>query len=162
MRTVLLLTLLVSAPATASAQAGHTTVPPATRDSVVAVAKRLFDGMRAHDGAMIASTFAQGAMMSGVPRPGRPVEFRSTEGFVAQAGNPGEPWDEQIYDPIVQVDGDLASLWVFYTFSLGTQFSHCGFDNFQMTRIDGEWKISFLADTRRQTGCETAGRVRVE
>ena len=161
MRRSLLLAVLLATPVALQAQAAPT-VAPATRDSVIAVAKRLFDGMRAHDGAMIASTFAEGAMMSGVPRPGQPVRFQSTEQFVAQAGNPGEPWDEQIYDPIVQVDGDLASLWVFYTFSLGDQFSHCGVDNFQMTRIDGEWKISFLADTRRRTGCETEGRVRVD
>ncbi len=162
MRARLLLTLLLASPVAATAQGADPMVNPATRDSVIAVAKRLFDGMRHHDGAMIASTFADGAMMSGVPRVGQPVRFQSTERFVTQAGNPGEPWDEQIYDPIVQVDGDLASLWVFYTFSLGEQFSHCGVDNFQMIRVEGEWKIAFLADTRRETGCETAGRVRVE
>lgn len=161
MRVRLMLALLLASPLALNAQVGPE-VPPATRDSIVAVAKQLFDGMRAHDGEMIAATFADGAMMSGVPREGRPVEWRSPEGFIKSAGAPGEPWDEQIFDPVVQVDGDLASLWVFYTFSLGEEFSHCGFDNFQMTRIGGEWKISFLADTRRRSGCETEGRVRVE
>lgn len=162
MRLRLLLALVAGIPVLAPAQSTPSTAEPATRDSIIAVAKRLFDGMRSHDGAMIASTFAEGAMMSGVPRPGQPVAFQSTERFVTQAGSPGEPWDEQIYDPVVQVDGDLASLWVFYTFSVGERFSHCGVDNFQLTRIGGEWKISFLADTRRQTGCETDGRQRVQ
>lgn len=159
---MLIRVLLVSLPLFAAPLAAQEPVPPATRDSIVAVAKRLFDGMRGHDSTMIRSTFAPGAMMSGVPRPGQPVAYQSPDGFIAQAGRPGAPWDEQIFDPVVQVDGDLASLWTFYTFSLGERFSHCGVDSFQLVRLGGEWKIAFLADTRRQTGCETAGRTRVE
>ncbi len=157
LRTTLVLACLASAPL-----AAQEPVPPATRNSIVAVAKRLFDGMRAHDSTMIRSTFAPGAMTSELPRAGQPLAFESPDQFIAQAGRPGAPWDEQIFDPVVQVDGDLASLWVFYTFSLGDQFSHCGVDAFQLMRLRGEWKIAFLADTRRKTGCETAGKRRVE
>ncbi len=156
-RLALVLTCLVAAPLAAQEPA-----PLATRDSIVAVAKRLFDGMRAHDSTTIRSAFAPGAMMSGVPRPGQPVAFEGPDQFIAAAGRPGAPWDEQIFDPVVAVDGDLATLWVFYTFSLGEQFSHCGVDSFQLMRLGGEWKIAYLADTRRKTGCETAGRGRVD
>jgi hypothetical protein len=161
MRAALLLTLLTAVPVAAQDHAMHDGRSPA-EDSVVAVAKRLFDGMRAHDAAMIAATFAEGAMMTGVPRPGQPVAFEPVSGFVAQAGTPGEPWDEQIYDPEVRIDGGLATLYVFYTFSLGEQFSHCGVDTFWMVRTAEGWKIAALADTRRREGCETTGRQRVE
>src|SRR5690606_16608714 len=99
---------------------------------------------------------------TGVPRAGQPVTFRPATGFVADASAPGVPWDEQIYDPEVRIDGGLATLYVFYTFSLGEKFSHCGVDAFWMIRTAEGWKISALVDTRRGEGCETEGRHRVE
>lgn len=155
MRGAILLALVIAVPVRAQEP------PRPATDSVIAVAKRLFDGMRAHDGTMIASAFAAGAQMTGVPRPGEPVAFQPITGFVAQASRPGVPWDEQIYDPEVRIDGNLATLQVFYTFSLGEKFSHCGIDVMWMVRTADGWKISALADTRRSAGCETAGRVRV-
>jgi hypothetical protein len=156
-KTMLLIALLVL-PATVTAQSAES----ATRDSVIGVAKALFDGMRSHDAVLLGSVFADGAMLSEVPKAGEPIEFSPAPGFVASASRSGQPWDEKIYDPIVQIDGDLASLWVFYTFSLGDKLSHCGYDNFQMTRLEGEWKISFLSDTRRKTDCEVEGMVEVK
>src|SRR5690606_32393303 len=67
MRAALLLTALIALPLAAQHPAGHDGLTPA-EDSVVAVAKRLFDGMRAHDGALLGSVFAEGAMLTGVPR----------------------------------------------------------------------------------------------
>jgi hypothetical protein len=148
---------LIAAPLSAQAQGEWT----ATHDSIVGIAKTLFDGMRTHDTVMIRSAFAPGALMGGVPRPGQPVKFESIDGFLAQAGRPGPSWDEQIYDPEVRIDGGLATLWVFYTFALGEKFSHCGVDAFQLVRTNQGWKISALSDTRRTTGCETAGRRKV-
>lgn len=160
MRAACLLALVIVAPLAAQ-DASRATADPAVAYSVVAVAKRLFDGMRAHDSTMIASVFAPGAQMTSVPAAGRPVEFQPATEFVAQASRPGAPWDEQIYDPEIRVDGDLATLLAFYTFSLGEKFSHCGIDVMWLIRTADGWKISALADTRRSTGCETTGRNRV-
>jgi len=156
MRGAILLALVIAVPVRAQEP------PRPAADSVIAVAKRLFDGMRAHDSTMIASVFAPGAQMTGVPRPGRPVAFQPVTGFIAQAARPGAPWDEQIYDPEVRIDGDLATLHVFYTFALGEEFSHCGIDVMWLIRTADGWKISAIADTRRSSGCETAGRARVQ
>jgi hypothetical protein len=62
--------------------------------------------------------------------------------------------DEKVFTPIVQIDGDLASVWTFYTLHIGEQFSHCGIDAFMLLRVAGQWKIVSLADTRRQENCE--------
>jgi hypothetical protein len=40
-----------------------------------------------------------------------------------------------------------------YSFWLGTTFSHCGIDAFQLARLGSEWKIIAIADTRRTDGC---------
>jgi hypothetical protein len=136
----------------------------AAHDSVMMPIKRLFDGMRAHDSVMIRSAFVEGAvMMSPVPRADRPqrVQWGSIDAFVTQAGAPGEPWDEQLYDPVITLDGGLASVWVFYTFATGSTFRHCGYDSINVVRTTDGWRISSIADTRRTTGCETAGKRKV-
>lgn len=167
MRTALLaLSLVAAAPLAAQDHAAHMGAAgwTAGHDSVMVPIKRLFDGMRAHDSTMIRSAFAPGAMMmKALPRTGLPtsVGFDPSDGFVAAAGRPGQPWDEQIYDPVVQIDGALASAWVFYTFHLGANFSHCGVDALQLVRTAEGWKISVIADTRRATDCETTGKRKV-
>lgn len=156
---------LLAAPLSAQDHAAHPTPGwTAVHDSVMAPIKVLFDGMRAHDSTMIRSAFAPGALMMGsFPRTGLPtaVSFDGIDGFVTAAGRPGAPWDEQIYDPRIEIDGNLASVWVFYTFHAGTTFTHCGVDALHLIRTSAGWKISVIADTRRTTGCETAGRRRV-
>ena len=132
----------------------------AVHDSVMAPIKALFDGMRTRDTALMRSAFAPGAMMGGVPRAGQPVRFEQVDGFLkAIAGAPaGTLLDEQLYDVDVRIDGGLASVWAFYTFSLGERFSHCGVDAFQVVRTDAGWKITALADTRRQQDCSVEGK----
>jgi hypothetical protein len=156
---------LFAAPVAAQSHGAHAATEwTAAHDSVLAPIKRLFDGMRAHDSAMVRSAFAPGAMMMGpFPRNGLPsqVAFSSVDGFVAAAGQPGAPWDEQIYDPRIEIDGNLATAWVFYTFHLGPNFTHCGVDALQLIRTASGWKISVIADTRRTTGCETEGKRKV-
>jgi hypothetical protein len=64
-----------------------------------------------------------------------------------------EPYDERLRNPVVQVDGGLASVWAEYHFYVGTRFSHCGVDTFHLVRTTEGWKIIDLADTRRKDGC---------
>lgn len=154
---------LLAAPLAAQDHAAHMAAAnwTAAHDSVMMPVKRLFDGMRSHDSTMIRSAFVPGALMMGPPpRTGLPtsVKFDGVDGFIAAAGRAGPAWDEQIFDPVVQIDGNLASAWVFYTFHLGTEFSHCGVDAFQLLRTAEGWKISVIADTRRETDCGTEGR----
>ena len=62
--------------------------------------------------------------------------------------------DEQIVFDVVKIDGDLAVVWAPYKFYFKGKFSHCGVDAFQLVRINNVWKIQYLIDTRRRTGCE--------
>ena len=69
--------------------------------------------------------------------------------FITAVGRmqPGDA-DEQILQPVVQVDDDLASVWTPYRFFYKSTFSHCGVNSFQLVRHNGAWKIHFLIDTR--------------
>lgn len=148
------LAVLAGAPLAAQAPS------PAVRDSILMPIRRMFDGMRAHDSAAVRSAFVPGAQFSRPPAPGRPHRYTTLDQFVAAVGRPGEPWDEQIFDPEVREDGGMATVWTFFTFSLGSRFSHCGVNAFQVVRTAEGWKISGLADSNRATGCETTGRTK--
>jgi hypothetical protein len=159
---------IVALPLAAQDHSGHGAAggtDHARHQEVLAPIKRLFDGMRAHDSTLIKSAFAPGAqMMTRAPREGGPqaVTYSSVDGFVAAASRPGEPWDEQIFDPVVSIDANLASVWVFYTFSLGEKFSHCGVDAIHLVKADSAWLIASIADTRRTENCSTEGRHRIQ
>lgn len=142
--------LLLRGPAVAAAQGGD------EQPAVLAVVKRLFDGMRAGDSAMVRSVFHPRVQLgTAVVRQGTPVvQIDDLEGFIKAVGTPhNDVWDERIYDPQVDIDGTLASVWVEYSFFAGSRFSHCGVDAFQLAKDGAEWKIIALTDTRRRTGC---------
>ena len=147
---VVALAVSLGAPVTAHAQDG--------KADVLAVVKRLFDGMRAGDSAMVRSVFhAQVRMLTATVRDGAPsLRIESgADGFVKAVGTPHpQPWDEKTYNEKVEIDGPLASVWTEYTFHLGPTFSHCGVDHFLLAKdAAGAWKIVELADTRQMEGC---------
>ena len=57
--------------------------------------------------------------------------------------------------PAVHVDGNLATVWVYYEFWAGDRFSHCGADVITFGRTAEGWKVVFVADSRR-TGASCA------
>jgi len=135
--------------------------PPASAQTpeereVLEVVERLFDGMRTADSALVRSVFHPEARLirAGV-RSGQPaVSVSGIDGFVLAVGGATDTWDERLFDPVVRIEGTLASVWTEYTFHQGAQFSHCGVDSFQLVRTAEGWKIISLADTMRREGCE--------
>jgi hypothetical protein len=122
---------------------------PSDREAVLAVVQTLFDGMRARDADVVGGVFHEGAQMFRAPQVGGDGTVRSgsTEGFVNAVGGGTEVWDEPVWDPVVQVRDNLATVWIKYAF-------HCGVDAFMMARTGDGWKIIALADTFQQEDCE--------
>jgi hypothetical protein len=65
-----------------------------------------------------------------------------------------EVYDERITFDIIKINRELAMVWAHYKFYVGARLNHCGVDSFQLVKINGEWKIQYLIDTRRRQGCE--------
>ena len=65
----------------------------------------------------------------------------------------GTSFKETINEYVIKVDGSLANAWTPYSFHLNENFSHCGVNNFQLFKDNGQWKIIYLIDTRRRDGC---------
>jgi len=126
------------------------------RQAVIAVVNRLFDGMRTRDTVALKSVFAPDARLLGMGRDGRSLNVTTPDQFIAAiAGATGPAWNETIHNPEVRIDQNLATVWTEYDFHLGTQFSHCGIDAFQLLKFADGWRIVSLADTRRREGCPT-------
>jgi hypothetical protein len=143
--------------ALALAPAAYAQAPSRDEGAVLEVVDRLFDGMRARSGEMVASVFHPQARMvtTGSEPDGSPrVQVQGIEGFVAAVGQGGVPWNEPLFATEVRVDGNLAHVWTFYRFYAGERFSHCGYNSIELVRTGDGWRIMSVADTRRTDRCE--------
>ena len=119
---------------------------------------QVFEAMRTNDSTMLKASFTE--------NPNTFTAFINQEGesvlatgdfqrFINAVGQPKEQvWNEPIWNEKVEIDGNLASVWVDYAFYVDDQFSHCGVDAFHLINQEGQWKIFHLVDTRRRSDCE--------
>ena len=124
--------------------------------AVLATVNRLFDGMRMRDTTVMNSVWAPGARLVRVDKRSVPeaVAYIPASEFTGRvAAATGDAWTERIYDTEVQVDDGVAQVWAYYTFHLGDKFSHCGYDAFHLVKVNGEWRVTQVTDTSRNTGC---------
>jgi hypothetical protein len=163
MRRLLLgiLALSLAGCATASRVPGDTAVgagSPAAEAEVIAVAEALFSAMRTRDTTAIRALFVPEVQIVSL-RAGRTSsaepQGRSVSQFITSIARPGDELRERMWDPRVQMDGELATLWAPYDFHIGERFSHCGYDAFHLVRQGGEWRIAALTYTVQTTGCAT-------
>lgn len=128
----------------------------AEHDRAYQVVVGLFDAMRTRDTSAMRAAFVPNASMQSLSAEG--VKFDSMEGWLTSVGRarPGLVLDERLANPVVNVDGDLAAVWVDYWFFVGERFSHCGVDSFQLVRLGDAWRIFSVVDTRRTEGCPPA------
>ena len=143
---MLLLMLCSSFAATSMAQTSE--------DDVKKAIQRLFDAMRNSDSVQILSIFTPDAMMQSVMkdkegntsvRKNQVHQFASAIGKMAKGAA-----DEQIEFETIKLDGDLAFAWTPYRFILNGKYSHGGVDAFCLVKLNGEWRIQYLIDTRRK------------
>ena len=159
------LALLLGRPAAAQAPSAATSAPSqaaerAERTRVLAAVDTLLQGMRTKDAALMSQQLDSLARMTLV-RPARDGGVRvvalSGAEFVRVATAAGQPpLDEPIRNPVVQIDGDLATVWAEYQVRREGRVTHCGSDAFHLVRRQGRWRILNVSDTYRQTGCGAA------
>jgi D-alanyl-D-alanine carboxypeptidase len=123
--------------------------------AVFAVVEQLFAGMRTRDTARMRGALHPEARLLSPARDGAAgVRVESPEAWLAQvARSTGAPVDERLRNPVIRVDGALASVWVEYSLYVGDRFVHCGVDAFHLVRTAEGWRIIDLADTRRRDRC---------
>jgi|SRR5690606_2234485 hypothetical protein len=126
-------------------------------DSVKATINTLFTAMRNADPVSLKSVFADGAVLQTVSRDREGNTVVRTDGIDDFANSIGglkkDSADERIEFESIKIDGSLAMAWTPYQFYFNGKFSHCGVNSFQLVRFRDGWKIQYIIDTRRRTGC---------
>ncbi len=127
-------------------------------DSVKSVITTLFTAMKNSDSALLKTGFSDNCIFQTVAmnKEGKASvkDELLSEFLTSVASQPKGALDEQIKFDIIRIDGSLAIVWTPYQFFYNGKFSHCGVNSFQLVKISGEWKIQYLIDTRRKTGCK--------
>ena len=86
--------------------------------------------------------------------PASEPRISDVESFLASVGNPDADFLERMWDPVVHVDGRLATVWTPYDFYRGGAFSHCGIDVFNLVRDGaGDWRVLSITYTVHPEGC---------
>lgn len=135
------------------------------KTAVMIPINNLFAGMKQGDSSLVHNSFTKKVSMATISsdKDGKPgIRHESTlDGFLRAVGTPHpEVWSEMIWDPKIEIDGNLAQAWTPYAFYVGKKFSHCGVDAFQLFKgEDGTWKIFHLADTRQKEGCKIPAEI---
>jgi hypothetical protein len=123
-------------------------------DEIVAVVNGLFEAMRTKDEAGIRGTYAEEIAFTAIdPERGVRTILGPPDRVVDSIVNSDAELIERMWDPEVRVDGDLATLWAPYEFSIDGDFSHCGVNAIHLVRRDNAWRIVGVAFTRRTEDC---------
>ena len=150
MKRLLIFLLVINFSAIVNAQSAE--------DSVKTVINKLFEAMKTGDAALLKSTFADSAILQTIGRSKEGNVVIQNEvvadfiDFVSK--QPKGAADERIVFDMIKIDGPLAIVWTPYKFYFNGTFSHCGVNSFQLVKINNDWKIQYLIDTRRRKGCE--------
>ncbi len=129
------------------------------KDELKQVIDIFFEGLQNGDTLKIQQTLDAKAVLQ--------TAFKNKEGqsilrnddyhrFIKAIGskNPEDIWEEKLLSYNIQVDGNMANVWTPYEFYFNKKFSHCGVNSFQLFHNGTDWKIIYLIDTRRRTGCK--------
>ena len=115
--------------------------------------ENLFNAMKSADSLGVKNAFSGSAIMQTF---GKNQEIRTdkVEDFAKQVGaSQAGDLDERITISKILIDGNMASVWIPYQFYYKGNFSHCGVNSFQLAKLNNEWKIQYIIDTRRKENC---------
>jgi hypothetical protein len=127
-------------------------------NAVKAVINRFFEGIEKGDTSLIWGACTKEAVLQTfmADKEGKmSVHTEDFVEFVAFIGTPStNKYKEVIEFEAVHTERSLASAWTPYVFYLNGKISHCGTNSFQLVKTSEGWKIQYIIDTRRKTGCQ--------
>lgn len=130
--------------------------PQPEEAQVQAVVNALFAGIAARDAARIGETLradATATIANEAADGSRRIIHYSREALLARFTPGPERFEERLYDPAIEIDGDIAYVWGRYDFFINGQLHHCGVDHFDLVREAGTWRVQNLTwSSRTQCG----------
>lgn len=128
---------------------------PAARDSIVTAARDVLDAINESDPELLREVMTPNALIVSVA-PDRDPARSTVDAMAAMLADPPQDLVERMWDPRVESDGTVASVWAPYDFYRDGELSHCGVDAFQLVRTDDEWKVQSVVYSYLQPpACQT-------
>jgi putative lumazine-binding protein len=148
--------LMLAAQASAGKLPPSQALPPpaAEEQAVLAPINALFAAFEAGDSAAaLRVVYPDGRVTAvGTLRSGTGLRQESWTQFAARL-KPGEGFSESIFDPAIEIDGDIAMVWAPFVVRVDGKVSNCGVDHFDLVRSNGAWKVMNISFSSRTTGC---------
>jgi hypothetical protein len=130
---------------------------PSSTAAIKQTINTMLDAMRNGDSTLLRSVLTKNMELqsAAIDTTGRvSLSTEGANGLVTLIGTPHtDVYDERIVFGGIEIDGPLASVWTPYKFYLGTTFSHCGVNFFQLARMNDGWKIIHIAYTVMKDNC---------
>jgi hypothetical protein len=126
----------------------------APENDAVAAVQRLFDGMAAHDGAMIRSVMLPDARIHYIRDASEPSSIEPEEFIGRIAADKSALLERFTSPPRVLIRGRMAQVWGEYEFRRDGKFSHCGVDSASLFQTAAGWIIAAIVYTAETTGCK--------
>jgi hypothetical protein len=121
----------------------------------IAAAQKTFDGMAAHDAAMIRSSMLPDARLYSARDDGAVAPSTAVGDFADRIAAIKESIVERFTErPKVLIHGRIAQVWGEYEFLREGKFNHCGVDSFSLVKTAEGWKVATITDTRETAGCK--------
>ena len=139
---------------TFSLKAQNSTEEIAVRNTI----NQFFEGMKKADSSIVKAVVATEARLETIARNKEGEIYVKVDGinaFIKAISTPHpEIYDERLNDIEIKIDAELATVWAPYQFYIGQKFSHCGVNTFTLVKIEKNWKIWYIIDTRRKENCK--------
>jgi len=123
-------------------------------DLVKATVNQLFNGTKTSDSVLIRKSFSKNAVLQTITKAGEVKNENINDFALSISKAEKQSLDERIIFSNILIDGNLASVWTPYEFYYKGKFSHCGVNSFQLVKLNNEWKIQYIIDTRRKDNCK--------
>ena len=132
-------------------------VSSAQEQAVRARINGMFQAMYDGDTAALRSCFIPAGQLmtfthdaAGNPR----AKAESLNDFIRGVATIGDAeFEERLTGWQILIDDGIAAVWTPYEFYFENKFSHCGVNSFQLIKVQNDWKISLITDTRRKRNC---------
>jgi len=134
-----LFAVLLAGSAPAEAAPGASDTP-----AVLAPVHAIMDGIRRRDASAITAQVHPTGNATAVieQRDGTRIIRRSDWATYLGLIRPGpERYQARLGNPSVEIDGDIAVVWVPYTFMIDGAVQHSGVDHFDLVRENSQWKV---------------------
>lgn len=124
--------------------------------AVKATINKLFGGMQKADSTLLKPLFTPTARLQTVVNKEGDITIHDDAigTFINSIGKAkAGTLDERLSGMEIKIDAELATAWTPYVFYLQDKKNHCGVNAFTLVKMNGNWKIQTIIDTRRKDNC---------